>query len=130
MLYKPLSSTSFLIDEEAKISNMIALPKKEKLFLVDQEHGIFSYSLDEHFILKQLAPKTNFAGINKKITTLALAATEEEEDIYFITPEQYYIFSVESLGLEMYISLNGVSMVNLFLGTLKMFKRLLYIENF
>ena len=56
-------------------------------------------------MLKELAPKNKFAGINGKVTTLALAATEDENYVYFITPEKYYIFTVESLGLDVYLYL-------------------------
>jgi hypothetical protein len=35
------------------------------------------------------------------VSTLALAPTEDEEEVYFITPDKYYLFEVESLGLEM-----------------------------
>lgn len=83
---------------------MISLDKKEKLFLIDEEHNIFSYSLDEHFLLRKLSPKTKFAGIDGKVSTLALTADEEEDHIYFITPEKYFIFTVESLGVEVYNS--------------------------
>ncbi len=64
------------MDDSRSIANMVSLNKKEKLFLVDEEHNIYSYSLDEHFLLKNLAPKTNFAGLSSKVTTLALAASE------------------------------------------------------
>jgi hypothetical protein len=102
MLYKSLSSAPFVEEEENKVATMLALSKKEKLFLVDHQHNIFSYSLDEHFLLKKLSPKMSFVSTDTTISTLALTASESEEVAYFITPERYYIFNVESLGLEMY----------------------------
>lgn len=68
---------------------------------MDLDHNIISYSLDEHFLLKRLAPKTSIVGSNKKITTILLAATEDEEFVYYLTPEKYIVFPTESLGVEM-----------------------------
>jgi hypothetical protein len=31
-----------------------------------------------------------------------MAATEDEEYVYYFTPENYYVFETESLGSEMY----------------------------
>lgn len=96
---------------------------------MDQEHNIFSYSLDEHFLLKKLSPKTNFAGLNKKIETLALIANENEDVVYFITPEKYYMFTVESLGLEMYVNIDIELKGRSCLEMSKMFRRRLFISN-
>lgn len=46
MIYHPLSSASLLSDDEDSNFNVLALSRKEKLFLVDQQHSITSYSLD------------------------------------------------------------------------------------
>jgi hypothetical protein len=37
----------------------------------------------------------------KKSTTVAMASTEDEEFVYYLTPEKYYVFQTESLGSEM-----------------------------
>ena len=74
LLYKPLASTYLLEDEDTKIAKILALKKREKLFLVDKENNILSYSLDEHFLLKKLSPRTSLTPKTNKITTLALVA--------------------------------------------------------
>jgi hypothetical protein len=63
---------------EDEITDMLPLSKKEKIFLVDQNHNLLSYSLDEHFLLRRLAPKTSIVGSNKKISNIVLTATEDE----------------------------------------------------
>ena len=58
---------------------------------MDQNHNLIIYSLDEHFLLKKLNPKTNVIGpekkkTNNKVMTISLAATDDEDAVYYITP--------------------------------------------
>jgi hypothetical protein len=80
---------------------MLALSKKEKVFLVDQNHNLLSYSLDEHFLLRRLAPRTSIVGADKKLSNIVLAATEDEEHVYYLTPSKYFVFQTDTLGVEM-----------------------------
>jgi len=75
MIYRSLASSSLVSDQEENGFTMLALTRKEKLFLVDQEHSLTSYSLDEHYLLKKLAPKSSFAGMSSKVSTLALVSS-------------------------------------------------------
>lgn len=81
---------------------MLPLTKKEKIFLVDQNHNLLTYSLDEHFLLKRLAPKTSIVGSNKQLANIVLTATEDQEYVYYLTPTKYIVFQTETLGVEMY----------------------------
>lgn len=85
MLYRSLATATLLTSQEYEIVDMLALKKKEKIFLVDQNHNILSYSLDEHFLLKKLAPKTNMIN-NKKSITIVMASSDDEEYVYYLTP--------------------------------------------
>lgn len=86
---------------EDEITDMLPLAKKEKIFLVDKNHNLLTYSLDEHFLLKRLAPKTSIVGSNKKLSTIVLTASEDQEYVYYITPAKYFVFQTETLGVEM-----------------------------
>jgi hypothetical protein len=57
--------------------------------------------LDEHFLLKRMAPKTSIVGSDKKMANIVLAATPDEEYVYYITSSKYFVFKTESLGVEM-----------------------------
>ena len=46
MIYRSLGSTSLPVGEEEANYNMLALSRKERLFLVDGDNNILSYSLD------------------------------------------------------------------------------------
>lgn len=81
---------------------MLALSRKEKAFLVDQNHNLLSYSIDEHMPLKRLSPKTSIVGGNKQLANVVLAATEDEEHIFYLTPTKYFVFQTDTLGVEMY----------------------------
>jgi len=37
-------------------------------------------------------------GNKNSITTIVLTATDDEEYVYYMTPNKYYVFSTESLG--------------------------------
>lgn len=69
--------------------------------MVDQNHNLLCYSLDEHFLLKRMAPKTSIVGSDKKMANIVLAATSDEEYVYYITASKYFVFKTESLGVEM-----------------------------
>lgn len=81
---------------------MLALSRKEKAFLVDQNHNLLSYSIDEHMLLKRLAPKTSIVGASKQLANVVLAATEDEEHVFYLTPSKYFVFQTDTLGVEMY----------------------------
>lgn len=93
-----MASESLLIGED-EITDMLALRAKEKVFLVDQNHNLLSYSLDEHFLLRRLAPKTSIVGSDKQLTSIVLAATEDEQFVYYLTPHKYIVFQTETLGV-------------------------------
>lgn len=102
LLYRALASESLLVGEE-EITDLLALDRKEKVFLVDQNHNLLSYSLDEHLLLKRLAPKTSIVGAAKQLANIVLAATEDEEHVYYLTPTRYFVFQTDSLGVEILV---------------------------
>lgn len=93
-----MASESLLVGEE-EITDMLALSRKEKAFLVDHNHNLLSYSLDEHLPLKRLAPKASIVGANKQLANVVLAATEDEEYVFYLTPNKYFVFQTDTLGV-------------------------------
>lgn len=81
---------------------MLVLSRKEKVFLVDQNHNLLSYSIDQHILLKRLAPKTSIVGASKQLANVVLTATEDEEYVFYLTPDKYFVFQTDTLGVEMY----------------------------
>jgi hypothetical protein len=62
--------------------------KKEKVFIADYYYNIETYSTDKHSLLKKLIPKNSINNNKKKnIGSIKLVATENEEFIYYLTPD-------------------------------------------